>query len=442
MKKGTKAAIITPLLSVSLLTFSKSIDVKDIVKPSFYQTYNNEIEIPHYIKDKYGINNNNVNFITELDLELNSNSDSKDLNWLNSCVNLQRLTLSIYDPQILNSIKKLPNLNYLEIRNLSNKKDQILNKSNCSFIVNSKNLNTFVIGDYNIQEGFIESLTNLKVLNLSTKKDSIISNYSFNYYELGFLDKIIIHKPFSLIIHMDYNELYHLINSNTVIYHSNDKKENDITYDLLAFDRNIDLLINKLKVNKSDDDYTKIKKALIYTMNRLEYGNYDNLTNREIKDKYYLEGYLYGALNNKEAICGNYAALFGLLLDRLNIDDYIAINDNHAFNIVNINDETYYIDPTGIDTLYKDNQPFYMEDNSICTASGEEINDIFEKIKYYTINIPENFLYNYNIRNNGLIFSLIVSSLLIGQLMAFKYSKKYEEKLKEERNIKRIKKYS
>lgn len=63
---------------------------------------------------------------------------------------------------------------------------------------------------------------------------------------------------------------------------------------------------------------------------------------------------LYGALVSKEPVCDGYSHAFRYLLNQVGIEATIATSTsmNHAWNLVNIDDEYYHIDVTWNDTLY------------------------------------------------------------------------------------------
>ena len=70
----------------------------------------------------------------------------------------------------------------------------------------------------------------------------------------------------------------------------------------------------------------------------------------------------YSALVNKKTICSGYAKSFQYIMHKLDIPCYYVMGycgeDNHAWNIVKIDDEYYNIDPTLDDVL--DTHAFYM----------------------------------------------------------------------------------
>ena len=91
----------------------------------------------------------------------------------------------------------------------------------------------------------------------------------------------------------------------------------------------------------------------------------------EEASKFYQDGKLYGALYKDSAICGNYAALVEALMDRLDIPQrsYFANSSRHAWNVIKIDGEPYYVDATWLDNFTKSVQ-----------ESGESYNENGDKV--------------------------------------------------------------
>ena len=68
--------------------------------------------------------------------------------------------------------------------------------------------------------------------------------------------------------------------------------------------------------------------------------------------RFYENGFLYGALEMDSAICGNYAALLTALCRRVGINSYCLCNSEHAWNMVEIDDNNYFTDSTLLDNNY------------------------------------------------------------------------------------------
>ena len=440
MNRKLKSSILASLLSASVLTgCNTDNDINRYNHNTEYEV-NYKVNMPPYLRKQITQDNsyiyyNDLKNVEELSLLLDGTFSLGDLAFLNSCINLKKLTISLDNPDLLKVIKYLPNLEELTIENFGKESNLLLSMDNFSFVKKSPNLKKLLIGDFYVEKELLESLNQIKVLFFLSNKDSIICNYNYDYTKLKNLKYLIINKPLSFVIHTSFNEILNLKENGAKII-SYETGE-DITLQLLEFNKKIDELVNNLKLNKNNMS-SSINSTLVYISNLLTYGKCDDLSNKEVREKYYKFGYLSGIFDNdNEAICANYAALFSIILDRADINTLIAINKNHAFNIIDIAGKKLIIDPTLIDSIYKDEEPLRIAKNSIVTNLNNVIkmNDIYMHIAAYDINnIPEEQLeykpYDYKFKKTVLKYG-IISLLLIGAL-AYPDSLVYEKKLKEE----------
>ncbi len=107
----------------------------------------------------------------------------------------------------------------------------------------------------------------------------------------------------------------------------------------------INELIKDFGFTQSTDDYTKVKTVYEYICSNVVY-DFDNLANENYKLKYSA----YAALINKTAICQGYANLFYRLLHEVGVNTRIiagkSSNENHAWNIVELDGAFYNVDST------------------------------------------------------------------------------------------------
>lgn len=129
---------------------------------------------------------------------------------------------------------------------------------------------------------------------------------------------------------------------------------------------------------------------MVYVLNALEYDKY--ISNEEDKEKvnefakeFYTDGFLFGSLEMKSALCGNYASLFTALCKRVGLQSYLLCNKYHAWNMVQIDDINYYTDPT-----FLDNETFSIVYDGIFSNVCEVVpsdfvieNDLSDYLNWY-----------------------------------------------------------
>ncbi len=129
----------------------------------------------------------------------------------------------------------------------------------------------------------------------------------------------------------------------TLTYHTTAEQE--------AFvDAKIEELITELCLDKDITDYQKILAIYNYICTYVNY-DYDNLED----DTYFLKYFAYAALADHSAVCQGYALLFYRLALEAGIDarfigghatNSAGIAEEHAWNIVELDDVYYYLDAT------------------------------------------------------------------------------------------------
>ena len=288
--------------------------------------------------------------LESLDITVDSNLKDSDLAWLNYCTNLKDLTIHTTNCDALKGIKYLPKLTNLNLVADTVDYNTYLTKDNCKFMSNSKYLDTVTIGNYSIEPTLIESLKQVNTLVLNANNDTIVSNYNFDYNKLTSLKHLIVNRPGSFVIHMDQKDVDRLKSNGVTIETNINGGIGDITEYLTGVNKDLDNIMNLYQFNRRDSKEDQVKSVLSYVLNRNEY-DFTNIDEDKatIQNIYYQDGFLYGALYGNNIICGNYSALVSALLHRLGIENYLAVDNNHAYNIVNINGKVYYVDSTVLD---------------------------------------------------------------------------------------------
>ena len=324
--------------------------------------------------------------IRELRLTTFNLTSPDELLWLNYCKNLESLQIIITNDNILREVYELPNLKKLILINCGNK--NITLDVDSSILLTSPNLVYLKLNQINIEDGLIEQINQIKVLDIQDNDDLFLINFNIDYTKLTNLQRIIISNPYSVIIHLDTEELNQLINNGVII---TDKDGNDQTRLLQDINNQIDSIINNLNINENSTKEEIVQEIVLYTLEALKYDQQitelieSNQVKHEDTKEFYNNGYLYGALETDSSICGNYSSLIATLCDRFNINGRIQISMSHAWNIVYLNGDNYYIDATILDEGFNNSEDSNLYGQEWYLKDPNDVNDLTHK----AINIPD-----------------------------------------------------
>lgn len=319
-----------------------------------------------------------------------------DLSFLNYCTNLEDLTITVLNENTINIINKMPTIPSLKSLTIYNMFLNIeLNKDNALFLDNNPNIKYLEIDGITLVPGVEDNLSNLETLRLSHQENIDIDFGKLTNLKTLDLEEL---EPYTVAMHFN-SEEYNTLKEHGV----------DIVFGLgkeelfLNANKKLDEIVNSLGVTKKSSDKEKLDAILLYVLSNLTYDEdialltQEELEQRDLTTEFYKEGLLYGALENEYAICGNYAALVEALSDRLGkpTDSYYMTSNEHAWNLMNIDNELYYVDSTWLE-------------NQIVLDSLNGINGIFsvktpeEKIELGEGNDLDWYMENpsaYHIRN-------------------------------------------
>lgn len=288
-----------------------------------------------------------------------------NLEYLKSCENLESLEINSpleIDFVILKDLKKLETL-------------WIMNGIyiNLELLKEYKNIRTLKIDvNENTPRNLIESLTHLKELKLYIEETE-----SIEYQKLTFLEELSFGNsmPYSVIINFS-TEDYDILKRHNVKIKSDKEGYMD---KIISLNKELDDTINSLNLNNL---YSKEKtfKIVDYVLKELTYdekvAHYltKNVDIRGYASGFYKEGLLYAAMESNSAICGNYAALLKALLTRVGIESYYLENSYHAWNLIKLDNNYYYIDPTLLDNQKLSKEWYLM--------NPLDVNDKFHQLEY------------------------------------------------------------
>ena len=460
-KNALKAKVLSSLLAVTLFTGctnqinKNNIEINNGV--SLEDTTNNELQnkidnlldgnivsvpqsfysLVHYDRNT-PVTLEYLESLKDINIQTDIISSKEELLWLNYCTNLETLRIMSFNDDILEYVNPLPNLKQLALYNAG--KNTVTLDSNNSKILFSPNLDYLILQQYNIEKGLIEKLNNLSVLDIAGNNDATLMNYDIDYTKLTNLKAIIINNPYTLAIHLDNNELNALNESNVKIIDRGMNQYNDVISNI---NNKIDEIVSNLNINNSSSDLDKIDSIIMYVLNNLKYddsvlGNLEEDTESNLSP-FYEGGMLYGALEMDTAICGNYAALIGTLCDRLKLKEISQISQVHAWNLVYVDGNNYYIDATLIDNYINDEKDleevksssWYLKDPNEETDYNHTSINLSDLIHIEPISVNNNIDISnneYKLMLNNKAYTLS-GSALIGILSGFglAYYKRKEE---------------
>lgn len=335
-------------------------DYSDCTMCNFEDNEENYIDIPEIYKEKINeIFNCEQGLVTKEDLNrlkiINLTiSDESDITWLRYCSNLEKLYIIVdgdVDSSILNGLEVLNELKNFNELYLGTLKNLALTNDKTTFLAKATNIKKLIIDGFSVEEGVLEELTNLETLSLNVSSRRVYARHiNVEYQKLTFLKELNFYKtrPYDIAIWFTTNDYKVLVENGVNITTDNEEDLEKI----ITIDKQLDKIISSLELD-SLSEKAKYDKILSYVLVRLYYDKYvaetDTIDVKEIERSFYLGGQLYGALEGRNAICGNYASLLSALLNRVDIESYYITSYDHAWNLVKIEGEYYYVDATALD---------------------------------------------------------------------------------------------
>ena len=309
--------------------------------------------------------------IEYLNLSIEENSD---LSFLHHCTNLKDLQITCLDDKAINYLSNLPTLPNLEAISLYNIfLDVELNENNIKFLENNPSIKYLELDGILLVPGVEEQLNKLETLRLGSNLNVDIDFTKLT--NLKHLDLIEI-EPYTLAMHFNSEEYNTLINAGVEINMDEEYKAM-----FLSANEKLDKIVESLGVTKESTDREKLDAILLYTLNNLTYDptiaslSETELESTNLASEFYKNGLLYAALEKDTVICGNYTALVEALSDRLGnpTDSFYMTSNTHAWNLMNIDGELYYVDSTWLDDF-----AFFTEPK-IAAGEGEEVSWYMEE---------------------------------------------------------------
>lgn len=383
LKRKLKASLIGTTIALSLFSGSIETEAKNeneiAQEQSIEDTKNTEI--PTYYSDTIGsylgkdqLSTEDLKSIKEITDWPIMVRDNESLSWLNNCESLEKISFGLYnleDTSMFQDVKELPNLKSINFNSLI-ESEYTISKEDFDFLTKSKNLETIDLACANVEEGFIESITNLKTLKVSSE----MPNLKFDYKKLTFLENLEFtgEDPYNVATNLTMDEYNTLVENGVNVTFDSEEIKNKF----LEVNQELENIVKSLDATKDSSDQEKLDAILIYTLDHLTYdeevseklGTGENID--ELTRSFYKGGNLYGALEKDSAICGNYAALVSALASRLDLNTEYLISPTHSWNLVEIEGQQYYVDATWLESQ--------TEADPVTTKEGDMIITKYNKI--------------------------------------------------------------
>lgn len=378
LKRKLKASLIGTTIALSLFSGSVEAEAKNESEIAQEQSIEDtkRAEIPTYYSDTIGnylgkdqLSTEDLKSIKEITDWPIMVRDNESLSWLNNCESLEKISFGLYnleDTSMFQDVKELPNLKSINFNSLI-ESEYTISKEDFDFLTKSKNLETIDLACANVEEGFIESITNLKTLKVSSE----MPNLKFDYKKLTFLENLEFtgEDPYNVATNLTMDEYNTLVENGVNVTFDSEEIKNKF----LEVNQELENIVKSLDATKDSSDQEKLDAILIYTLDHLTYdeevseklGTGENID--ELTRSFYKGGNLYGALEKDSAICGNYAALVSALASRLDLNTEYLISHTHSWNLVEIEGQQYYVDATWLESQTETDPVTTKEGNMIIT---------------------------------------------------------------------------
>ena len=383
LKRKLKASLIGTTIALSLFSGSVEAEAKNESEIAQEQSIEDtkSTEIPTYYSDTIGrylgkdqLTQEDLKSIKEITDWPIMVRDNESLSWLNNCESLEKISFGLYnleDTSMFQDVKELPNLKSINFNSLI-ESEYTISKEDFDFLTKSKTLETIDLACANVEEGFIESITNLKTLKVSSE----MPNLKFDYKKLTFLENLEFtgEDPYNVATNLTMDEYNTLVENGVNVTFDSEEIKNKF----LEVNQELENIVKSLDATKDSSDQEKLDAILIYTLDHLTYdeevseklGTGENID--ELTRSFYKGGNLYGALEKDSAICGNYAALVSALASRLDLNTEYLISPTHSWNLVEIEGQQYYVDATWLESQ--------TETDPVTTKEGDMIITKYNKI--------------------------------------------------------------
>lgn len=309
--------------------------------------------------------------IRDLEINIDNLDPNENFEFLEKCPNLEDLFISHTDE---NGKKIRENVYITDKKSFSLISSDKVDTNTILKALKGKDIEEVSIGySDSISVETLKKLKQLKHLDINWFDDYSVTG---DITELSFLEDISIPSstnPYKLALAITRTDIESLRKQGVTIDIPKETEEK-----FLEIDARLEKMVQELRLPHDASDEEKMLAITKYVVNHCEYDSEFSGASEDEKDKlreekeYYKEGFLYGALENQEHICGNFAALTQALAKRVGLESYVVDSKTHAYNLVNLDGIYYYIDTTFLD---------YMEERYVLESGDKELIDKLDWFK-------------------------------------------------------------
>ena len=284
-----------------------------------------------------------------------------DYSFFNKMINVEEVNFKFYTDEIdLSVIDASLWLKPVDVSlSVANQDTEVtsFNAESLGFLRTIPNIGKLTVGNndkmgdihsFIINQEFIEGFTNTDTLELYINNES-----NYNYKDLSNYKNIILHgKPYDVIMYMNAKQLGELIKNGTNV-------EYEYATELSNINMSLEQVVNSFNLSENATDKEKLDAILKYTLLNFSYSPVVSsaLASGTLDEVdiscFYENGFLDGAFREPQAvICGNFAAVVASLCNYLDVDAYMVLSGDHAFNEVVIDNKPYVVDATWLDDTY------------------------------------------------------------------------------------------
>ncbi len=306
--------------------------------------------------------------------------DDVDLDWVNDCKNIQELRINVRDDRDCRAFdsvdfSKFTDLETLNIYRLYSGdfpdyepvEGILFDEANYGFILEMPSLKnlTYKHDEYDVYADpkFLYDLSNMPNMEDMT---CTVDIESIDYTKIGtegnLKELTLVGDASTVAISLRPEEKEDLIRRGinlNIINRKNNREE--ISERVDEVNRKLDLYVSEINLREDMTEAEKRNAILVYVIDLLEY---DSEVAEQLRDenyvetdqdktekhqKFYKDGYLYGAIEGDSQICGNYAGLFQAFAERSGLESYILVSRTHAYNLVKVGNKYVVVDPTSVD---------------------------------------------------------------------------------------------
>ena len=264
--------------------------------------------------------------------EFHLTNENNSFDWIENYPNIEELVIyieTVSDVEI-RKLKSISKLKYLDKLTIYTRENVSITNEAFGFLKDCNLLRSLIIDGPSIEEGILESITQLRYLSLNLF-NHVFNNVDTDFNKLLFLEELNFKEsaPYNIPMWVD-SKSYNFLRKNGVLISSDIPGTIEI---LEKVNDKLDAIVCSLNIEDSESDKEKLDKILIYVMESLEYDK--EIASIDLSEenwpvekarKFYENGFLYGALEKDSAICGNYAALFMALCRRCNIKSIVNMH--------------------------------------------------------------------------------------------------------------------